>query len=227
MSIKDNGTEPGANSTFWNNATEIFKRFAGKTVDEVDGVEAISGATVSSNAIKQAVKNALQKSDATEEYQYLLMNIPYEAFYEAEIEENEMPVDSVSSATKTKTRTGSLVGGSYHVNSDGTDISGVIFPVKVAKNADLSKFKQITDSDSVSITVTNRGQTNTTEYKGKDALFENSDYSYYVLSETPDYYKELTIDENGSLSFGEVQGEKENIASGVSATLSTETNYGD
>lgn len=162
-----------------------------------------------------------------EEYQYLLMNIPYEEFYEAEIEGNEMPVDGVSSATKTKTRTGSLVGGSYHVNSDGTDISGVIFPVKVAKDADLSKFKQITDSDSLTITVTNRGKEVTTTYEGKEALFESADYSYYILSQTPDYYKELTIDENGTLSFGEVQGEKENIASGVSATLSTETNYGD
>jgi len=134
-----------------------------------------------------------------EEYQYLLMNIPYEEFYEAEIEGNEMPVDGVSSATKTKTRSGSLVGGSYHVNSDGTDISGVIFPVKVAKDADLSKFKQITDSDSLTITVTNRGKEVTTTYEGREALFESADYSYYILSQTPDYYKELTIDENGTL----------------------------
>lgn len=56
------------------------------------------------------------------------------------------------------------------------------FPVKVT-GVDLSKFKKVTDSDSVSITVTNRGQTSTQTYTGKDALFENSDYAYYVLSE--------------------------------------------
>ena len=227
VSIKDNGTEPGANSSFWSDATAIFERMAGKTVDEIDGVDKISGATVSSNAIKRAVKNALKSSEVSDEYQYLLMNIPYEEFYEAEIEGNEIPVDGVSSATKTKTRTGSLVGGSYHTNTDGTTIDGVIFPVRVAKGTDLSKFKQITDSDSVTITVANRGQEVTTEYKGKEALFESADYSYYLLSETPDYYKELTIDENGALSFGEVQGEKESVESGVSATLSTESSYGD
>ena len=55
---------------------------------------------------------------------------------------------------------------------------------------DLSKFKQVTDSDSVTISVTNRGQTKETTYTGKDALFENASYSYYVLSEAPSYYKE-------------------------------------
>ena len=165
--------------------------------------------------------------DTPVEYQYVLMNIPYGEFYEAEIAGNEMPVDSVSSATKQKTRTGSLVGGSYHSDPEGTKINGVIYPVRIKKGTDLSSFRQITDDDSVTITVTNRGKENKKEYKGKDALFQSEDHSYYILSETPDYYKELTIGADGNLSFGIVQTEKENIENGVKAKLQTESSYGD
>ena len=42
-------------------------------------------------------------------------------------------------------------------------------------------------------------------------MFQSADHSYYILSETPDYYKELTIGADGNLSFGIVQTEKENI----------------
>ena len=53
------------------------------------------------------------------------------------------------------------------MNADGSDITGITYPVKVDSSVDLSKYKQVTDSDSVSITVTNRGKTTTTEYKRK------------------------------------------------------------
>ena len=94
---------------------------------------------------------------------YVLMNIPYDVFYKAETTNNDVKVDAFTSATKNKTRTGSLAGGSYHVNADGSDITGITYPVKVDSSVDLSKYKQVTDSDSVSITVTNRGKTTTTE----------------------------------------------------------------
>lgn len=123
-------------------------------------------------------------------YVYVLMNIPYDVFYKAETTNNDVKVDAFTSATKNKTRTGSLAGGSYHVNADGSDITGITYPVKVDSSVDLSKYKQVTDSDSVSITVTNRGKTTTTEYKGKDALFENESYAYYTLSETPVNYNQ-------------------------------------
>ena len=113
---------------------------------------------------------------------YVLMNIPYADFYAAEVN-NQVPVDGVSSATLGKPRTSTLAGGSYHVGSDGSDITGITFPVKVDKNVDLTGYKKVTDSDSVSITVTNRGQTTTTVYSGKDALFENESYAYYELNE--------------------------------------------
>lgn len=59
-SVEDNGTQPGANDYYWNKITgDFWISFKGLTRSEVDDVEAVSGATVSSNAIKEAVKNAL------------------------------------------------------------------------------------------------------------------------------------------------------------------------
>ena len=60
------------------------------------------------------------------------------------------------------------------MNADGSDITGITFPVKVTEGMDLSKYTKVTDEDSVEITVTNRGQTSTTTYTGKDALYENA-----------------------------------------------------
>ena len=58
--VRDNGTEAtGANSGYWQKATGIFASLAGKGADEIDGVDAVTSATFSSNAIKEAVKNAL------------------------------------------------------------------------------------------------------------------------------------------------------------------------
>ncbi|MDO4313428.1 MAG: DUF1533 domain-containing protein [Eubacteriales bacterium] len=168
--------------------------------------------------------SALEKT-AAEEIEYVLMNIPYAEFYKADVQ-NDVPVDAFSSATKSKTRTGSLAGGSYHVNSDGSDITGITFPVKVGEGVDLSSYTQITDENSVEITVTNRGQTNTTVYEGKDALFESASYSYYVLSEAPEYYKEVTANADGSLSFGKTQGEIRTLED-VEGELLTESSYGD
>lgn len=143
-------------------------------------------------------------SSSRSDYSYVLMNIPYGEFYKAELNENAAAVDAVSSATKNKTRIGTLAGGSYHVKSDGTDITGVTYPVRV-KTSDLSGLKQVTDSDSVSITASKDGEAVTSTYNGRDALFENASYSYYVLSDTPSYYKEATLT-NGRWSFGKAIG---------------------
>lgn len=157
---------------------------------------------------------------------YVLMNIPYDQFYKADVN-NDVKVDAFTSATKNKVRTGSLAGGSYHVDASGDEITGVTFPVKVPAGTDLSKYTQITDDSKVSITVTNRGQERTTDYTGKDALFESASYSYYTLSEKPSYYKELTVNEDGTFSFGATQGTATTITEGVTAELMTESKYGD
>lgn len=144
-------------------------------------------------------------SSSRSDYSYVLMNIPYDEFYKAELSENAPAVDAVTSATLNKTRNGSLAGGSYHVNRDGSDITGVTYPVRV-KTSDLSGLKQVTESDSVSITVKNKkNEDETSTYTGREALFESASYSYYALSSTPSYYKEATLT-NGKWSFGKATG---------------------
>ncbi len=155
---------------------------------------------------------------------YLLMNIPYSEFYQADLN-NDVQVDVYSSATKSKTRASNLAGGSYHTDSSGDTIEGVTFPVKVVGEVDLSSFKKVSDSDSMEITVSLRGKDSTTVYSGKETLFENPTYSYYVLDEEPSFYKEVTQNADGSLTFSEVKGEPEEISADVE--LTTETKYGD
>ena len=68
ISVKDNGTEAGSgNKSFWDNAKNIFNNLKGKTKSNIDTVDGITSATVSSDAIKAAVKKALeQNSESTE-----------------------------------------------------------------------------------------------------------------------------------------------------------------
>lgn len=164
--------------------------------------------------------------------QYVLMNIPYDEFYKADLNNNSVAVDATTSATKQKTRN-TLAAGSYHANSEGDHINGVTFPVKVSDDFyDNNKgYTQITDDSKVDITTNMKGKVSTTTYEGKKALFESADYSYYVLSEIPSYYKTATVATVGTekkLSFGAVNGTKTQIASGrVKTKFKTKTKYGD
>ena len=123
---------------------------------------------------------------------------------------------------------GNLAAGSYHVNADGTDITGVSCPVKVLTPWALKNAKQVTDADSYDITVKLRGKESTTTYTGVDALFENESYAYYNLSETPAYY--ITAWYNllsGKWEFGKVHA-TETTVEGVTVELTTNgrhTNY--
>lgn len=188
-----------------------------KTVDA--GKTGTVGTAPSSGGSSSGGGSSSSRSD----YSYVLMNIPYGEFYKAELENNEVAVDAVSSATKQKTMS-SLVGGSYHVNSDGTDITGVIYPVRV-KTSDLSSLTQVTDSSSVSITTTLKGNTSTKNYTGKDALFQSASHSYYYLSSAPSSYKEATLSD-GKWTFGKATGSTKQ-ADGATATLKIDSNHGD
>lgn len=211
----------------WTNMTE--KLTAAKAALEAkESQEAVDAAQ---KALDEAVAALEIKSSEPETPDvttgtYVLMNIPYDQFYAADVN-NSVKVDAFTSATKNKVRTGSLAGGSYHVDASGDEITGVTFPVKVPAGTDLSKYTQITDDSKVSITVTNRGQESTTDYTGKDALFESASHSYYTLSEKPSYYKELTVNEDGTFSFGATQGTVTTITEGVTAELMTDSKYGD
>lgn len=161
--------------------------------------------------------------------QYVLMNIPYDEFYKADLNNNSVKVDATTSATKQKTRN-ILASGSYHADSKGEHINGVTFPVKVSDDFydNNNGYTQITDDSKVDITTNMKGKVSTTTYEGKKALFESADYSYYVLSEVPSYYKTATVGTDKKLSFGAVNGTKTQIASSqVKTKFKTKTKYGD
>lgn len=169
------------------------------------------------------------KADETNKEQdiYVLMNIPYADFYKAELKKNDVKVDATTSATKAKTRS-TLAKGSYHADNTGEHISGITYPVKIKAGTDLSKLTKITDASKVSITVNMKGKETTTEYKGKDALFESADYSYYELGTTaPAYYKELTVNENGSYSFGKTTATEKTVKGAAIEKFKTSSKYGD
>lgn len=172
---------------------------------------------------------AVVKADETNKGQdvYVLMNIPYADFYKAELnKKNTVKVDATTSATKTKTKS-TLANGSYHADNTGEHISGITYPVKIKVGTDLSKLTKITDTSKVSITVNMKGKEITTEYKGKDALFESADYSYYVLSTAPAYYKELTVNEDGTYSFGKTTATEKTVEGAAIEKFKTSSKYGD
>ena len=211
----------------WTNMTEKLTAAkaaleAKESQEAVDAAQKALDEAVAAMEIKPSEPETPDVTTGT----YVLMNIPYDQFYAADVN-NSVKVDAFTSATKNKVRTGSLAGGSYHVDASGDEITGVTFPVKVPAGTDLSKYTQITDDSKVSITVTNRGQESTTDYTGKDALFESASHSYYTLSEKPSYYKELTVNEDGTFSFGATQGTVTTITEGVTAELMTDSKYGD
>lgn len=192
------------------------------TEDEETSDEELFSAEVSEDEFADEAGKGQTEGEA-----YVLMNIPYDDFYKAELKNNDVKVDTFTSATKQKTRS-SLAKGSYHVNSDGSDITGVTFPVKVSDISVLKDKKQIKDNASVSITTAIKGKETTTEYKGKDALFESDSYSYYVLSEEPSYYKELTVGEDGSFTFSAIKGKSAAPETKqVQAEFKTKSNHGD
>ena len=173
--------------------------------------------------LTKAIDALVPKTPDAQKEVYVLMNIPYADFYKAD---GVTGADTVSSATKQKTRA-SLASGSYHVNSDGSDITGVTFPVKISDASVLEKYTQVTDESEVTITTNIKGKENTVTYKGQDALFESASYSYYTLSDTPSYYKEATVNANGSLSFSEVKGAEPRILEDATTEFSTSSKYGD
>ena len=193
-----------------------------------DAAEADSEEALFSSEVTEDEFSDQAGDDQTTGEAYVLMNIPYDDFYKAELKNNDVKVDAFTSATKNKSRTAGMMNGNsaYHVEPEGTDVSGVTFPVKVSDLAVLKDQKKVTDEDSVTITVTNRGQTASNTYTGKDSLIENASYSYYVLSEAPSYYKELTVKEDGSFVFSDVKGAEEKTVE-ATAELKTETSYGD
>lgn len=195
-----------------------------KILSQVTALCAVAAMSANGIGISAFADNTSKTTDGT----YVLMNIPYNDFYKAEIT-NDVRVDSVTSATLQKTRNSGLVSGSFHEDKEGTDITGITYPVKVSDLNALNKYKQVTDSDSVTITTTTRGNTQETKYEGKASLFENGKYSYYVLpeNETPDNYKELSFDSNGDPVFSSIKGKAATEVSNATTSIKGSSRYGD
>lgn len=187
--------------------------------------ESQEAVNTAADTLTKAIDALVQKTPDAQKEVYVLMNIPYADFYKAD---GVTGADTVSSATKQKTRA-SLAAGSYHVNSDGSDITGVTFPIKISDASVLGKYTQVTDESEVTITTNIKGKENTVTYKGQDALFESASYSYYILSATPSYYKEATVNADGTFNFSEVKGEASKVKplSDATTEFKTSSNYGD
>lgn len=193
--------------------------------DALEKKESQTAVDSAKDTLNAEIDALVKKKPDVQKEVYVLMNIPYADFYKAD---GVTGADTVSSATKQKTRA-SLASGSYHVNSDGSDITGVTFPVKISDVSVLEKYRQITDDSKVDITTSIKGKESTTTYNGKDALFESASYSYYTLSYTPSYYKEATVNADGTFNFSEVKGEASKVKplSGATTEFKTSSNYGD
>lgn len=198
---------------------------------ETDGfgaVEDTEDVFQSEDVIEQEAEEPAANEEGLENVEYVMMNIPYDAFYKSELKNNDVHVDAFTSATLNKSRTAGMMNGNsaYHTDTAGTNLAGVTFPVRITDPSVLQSLKQVKDEDSVTITVTNRGQTSQNTYTGEKALIENDNYAFYVLKDAPSYYKELQVDGEGNITFGAVQGMSQTTVS-VSSKFMTETTYGD
>lgn len=128
---------------------------------------------------------------------YAAINIPYADFYAAEVGDNAVAVDAVTTATTGKAANQGK-GSYYTIDTEAktTVFHGVAaFPVKIA------------DAEA---------------YAAVAALPKSSAVTY--LSEVPSFYKEAGV-ENDELVYGTVQGKA--TAVDATATLSDSSSYGD
>lgn len=137
--------------------------------------------------------------DLSENYKYVLMNIPYADFYSAEGATFTEPAEGEAG-------NGTAVGA--YVDENGAAL-GVIFPVKVS-DRDLEAFMD--------------GKDDATVADDESALSNSASYSYYVLSdeEKPAVFKLLSFEDDEAV-FGEIKGEGVNSES--LGTLDAEIAY--
>ena len=166
---------------------------------------AIAGCGDSETEETSDAASAGEEAAADDGSEYVMMNIPYNDYYEAELDNNDVEVDAVSSAT---TDNWSQIFSTTSYSPDGGNtINGITYPVKTTAEA----LEEIGAEEVES-----------------DALSSSGDYTYYAV-EAGDYtyYKELTA-EDGVASFGEAVYEEDPIElSDAEVTITTESDYGD
>lgn len=149
----------------------------------------------------------LDKAGATEQFAYVIMNVPYDDFYKAEGVTAVNGVDAVTSATMRKSRMNTadgLTAGTYYKTAEDEKsdaIRGVVCTVCVAKS-DLAKLNA--------------------------SLTEHDDYYYTTLDSVPENYKELAIGKDGSYSFGKTTAAVDTeTLKDTTVTFKTSSKYGD
>ncbi len=126
---------------------------------------------------------------------YVLMNVPYAAFFATQGVDG---VDAVSTATL-KTYNQTMAAGSYHDGYDAVEplsdakILGVTYPVYVEDLEDLAGLTKVTDESAATISVAaGKSGLTTKDVTGVDVLFASGDYAYYVLEDAPNLYLTAT-----------------------------------
>lgn len=149
----------------------------------------------------------LDKAGATEQFAYVIMNVPYDDFYKAEGVTAVDGVDAVTSATMKKSRMNTadgLTAGTYYKTAEDEKsdaIRSVVCTVRVAKS-DLAKLNA--------------------------SLTEHDDYYYTTLDSVPENYKELAIGKDGSYSFGKTTAAVDTeTLKDTTVTFKTSSEYGD
>ena len=149
----------------------------------------------------------LDKAGVTEQFAYVTMNVPYDDFYKAEGVTAVDGVDAVTSATMKKSRMNTedgLTAGTYYKTAEDEKsdaIRGVVCTVRVAKS-DLEKLNA--------------------------SLTEHDDYYYTTLDSVPENYKELTINKDGSYSFGKTTAAVDTeTLKDTTVTFKDSSKYGD
>lgn len=201
---KDDYTEESwGKSAIETEIAETKDLLAKENLSESEASEQIAHLQGAIDALVKEQKSTPQAGD------YVLMNIPYAEFYAAETGSNTTSVDVFTSATKSKTKNTGLAGGSYHAKDDGSEITGVTFPVKITESAagvDWSKY---------------------TKAESQEDLFGSASYAYTLLGEAPASYKELSVSSDGTLTFGKAEGVEAQAIDGSDGEFTTESGYGD
>lgn len=97
---------------------------------ETDGFGAVEDAEdvfQSEDVIEQEAEEPAANEEGLENVEYVMMNIPYDAFYKSELKNNDVHVDAFTSATLNKSRTAGMMNGNsaYHTDTAGTNLAGV------------------------------------------------------------------------------------------------------
>ena len=135
VKVEDNGTEPGSNATFWQNAVNgILSRFIGKTRAEVGTVDTVSSATLSSNAIKKAVQNALPEEEKPENTNMSTVKIVVDGvphtYYYAEyvpLQTPQLIVNGEDVTAKAKLIRANYSGKAYYYAEDDQKLTGKVY----------------------------------------------------------------------------------------------------